>query len=374
MFVSNTTQQNFVTDYRVSPDSLGPVYPSQYWYDRRCAYKFVLSRLKDVTALPASPRAELGTIIHSLYHWSFLNRRSGVTEQQATQKFDQLVLEAEQRMSASPLSASLVPLSISCDVYLTRRHAAIRHSQRPAVPVSTIHFKSGRQFSEEGFSSEDGLIKGSLDALYIEGDIIDIVDRKTGEVSKDGILRESYTTQLKLYAGLVADTFGVMPRSLVLIDGTSNRWEVPFTIEEVSALYLSAKNWLTSIKDEVVNRPDNLHELADPRPSNCKDCRYRANCRPYWESLRQGSQGYAYDLMTTFEGIEHYPLATVLKFSGYDSSLSFRIKQDMLHNFVEILDLLKKGDKILIMNASICGRQLEANEKTVLLKDIRKSS
>ena len=120
----------FALEPEFSKDSLVPIYPSQYYYDQKCAYKFILSRASNVAKLPATPRMELGTIIHKLQHWSFLNRHVGVTLAQAEQKFDEMVAECERRLSALPLSAHLVPLSSSCDVFIQWRHSAVRHALR----------------------------------------------------------------------------------------------------------------------------------------------------------------------------------------------------------------------------------------------------
>jgi hypothetical protein len=315
---------------------------------------------------------ELGTIIHALHHWSFLNRRTGVTLVQSEHKFDELVAETERRLSASPLSAHLVPLSSSCDVYITRRHSAVRHAVREPSAKGTGGARGARQLSEEGIESSDGLIKGSMDSVYFNGDAIDIIDRKSGDVTRDGLLRESYVMQLKLYAGLVHDVEGIMPRSLALIDGAFHRFEVDFKPDEVMALYSAAKEWLGAIREEVLSRPDNLASLADPRPSNCKNCQLRPNCRPYWEAVRQGAQGYPMDFASTVETIEALPNKSyVIRFGGYDRSLSFRVKQAQMSAYKSTLDQLKKGDRIFIMNAVMGGRQLEVDAQTVILIDQR---
>jgi len=354
-----------------SAESLAPIYPSQYYYDHKCAYKFVLSRASNVVSLPATPRMELGTIIHALHHWSFLNRQGGVTLPQAEQKFNELVAACESRLSESLLSAHLVPLSSSCDVFIKRRHSAVLHALRDPSVRKSGGSSGTRQLSEEGIVSSDGLIKGSMDAVYFNGDAIDIIDRKSGDVTRDGFLRESYVMQLKLYAGLVYDVEGIMPRSLALIDGAFNRYEVGFTPDEVMALYAAAKEWLRAIRVEVSSRPGSLVSLADPRPGNCKNCQLRPNCRPYWEVIRQGAQGYPMDFASTVETIEALPKAHVVRFGGYDRSLSFRVKQARLSAYKPTLDQLKKGDRIMIMNADISGRQLEVGDQTVVMIDRR---
>ena len=369
--MSSPSETVFVSEPKVSANALVPIYPSQYYYDHKCAYKFVLSRADNVVVLPATPRMELGTIIHLLYHWSFLNRRVGVTLPQAEQKFDQLVADTERRLSASPISAHLVPLSSSCDVYITRRHSAVRHAVREPSPRGSGVARGARQLSEESIESSDGWIKGSMDAVYFNGDAIDIIDRKSGDVTRDGVLRESYVMQLKLYAGLVHDAEGIMPQSLALIDGAFNRYEVDFTPDEVMALYSSAKEWLGAIREEVLSRPGNLASLADPRPSNCKNCQLRPNCRPYWEAVRQGAQGFPMDFAFTVETVEVLPQSYIVRFSGYDRSLSFRVKQSRLSAYKPTLDQLKKGDRIFIMNAIMGGRQLEVDAQTVILIDQR---
>lgn len=369
--MSSLSETAFIFEPQVSVDTLVPIYPSQYYYDHKCAYKFVLSRASNVVVLPATPRMELGTIIHALHHWSFLNRHGGVTLTQAEKKFDELVSACESRLSASPLSAHLVPLASSCDVFIKRRHSAVRHAHREPSVRRAGGSSTTRQLSEEGIESSDGLIKGSMDAVYFNGDVIDIIDRKSGDVTREGLLRESYVTQLKLYAGLVHDVEGIMPRSLALIDGAFNRYEVDFTPDEVMALYSSAKEWLGAIREEVLSRPGNLASLADPRPSNCKNCQLRPNCRPYWEAVRQGAQGFPMDFTFTVETVEVLPQSYIVRFSGYDRSLSFRVKQNRLSAYKPILDLLKKGDRIFIMDAVMGGRQLEVDVQTAILIDQR---
>lgn len=369
--MSSLSETVFLSDPKISADSLVPIYPSQYYYDQKCAYKFILSRATNVVTLPATPRMELGSIIHALHHWSFLNRYAGVTIAQAEQKFDELVSSTELRLSKSPLSAHLVPLSASCDVFIKRRHSAVRHALREPIVKKDSGVRGARQLSEESIASSDGLIKGSMDAVYFDGDAIDIIDRKTGEVTRDGVLRESYVMQLKLYAGLVHEAYGVMPRSLALIDGAFQRHIVDFTPDEVSALYIAAKNWLGAITEEVLSRPNDLVSLADPRPSNCKSCQLRANCRPYWEAVRQWTPSYPFDFVSTAETIDVLPQSYIVRFGGYDRSLSFRIKQGSLSAYKPVLDVMKKGDRILIMNAVMGGRQLEVDTQTVVLIDKR---
>lgn len=369
--MSESSDTVFLSEPKISADSLAPIYPSQYFYDQKCAYKFVLSRATNVVILPATPRMELGSIIHALHHWSFLNRYVGVTTAQAEQKFDELVTSTELRLSASPLSAHLVPLSASCDVFIKRRHSAVRHALREPIVKKDGGVRGARQLSEESIASPDGLIKGSMDAVYFDGDAIDIIDRKTGDVTRDGVLRESYVMQLKLYAGLVHEVQGIMPRSLTLIDGAFHRYIVDFTPDEVIAIYTAAKKWLGAVTEEVISRPDDLVSLADPRPSNCKSCQLRANCNPYWQAVRQWSPAYPLDFVSTVETIDALPQSYIVRFSGYDRSLSFRIKQGRLSAYKPVLDLLKKGDRILIMNAVMGGRQLEVDNQTVALIDRR---
>jgi len=361
----------FLSEPKITADSLAPIYPSQYYYDQKCAYKFVLSRATNVVSLPATPRMELGSIIHSLHHWSFLNRYAGVTLAEAEQKFDELVAATERRLSASPLSVHLVPLSASCDVFIKRRHSAVRHALREPMVKKAGSIIGARQLSEESISSPDGLIKGSMDAVYFDGDAIDIIERKSGDVTRDGVLRESYVMQLKLYAGLVHEVEGVMPQSLSLIDGDFKRHVVDFTPAEIRALYLAAKEWIGAVSEEVLSRPDYLDSLADPRPSNCKSCQLRANCRPYWETIRQGLSDYPLDFVSTVETIDVLPQSYIVRFGGYDRSLSFRVKQTRLSAYRHTLDAIKKGDRILVMNAIMSGRQIEVDTQTVVLIDRR---
>lgn len=77
------------------------------------------------------------------------------------------------------------------------------------------------------------------------------------------------------------------------------------------------------------------------------------------------------DFSFTVEAVETLPQAYVVRFGGYDRSLSFRVKHSRLSAYKQTLDQLRKGDRIFIMNALMGGRQIEVDAQTVVLIDRR---
>lgn len=350
---------------------LRPISPSKHWMNRACAYRYILSCCPHACELPASPRAEIGTVVHKLLEWSSTRRSQGVTAEEASTKFDELLAAREAKLAESPLTAPIAKLSKSCDVFLKRRHAAIRHAQRePEPPAFSSPRTSTSAHVEQSMTSPDGLIVGTMDAVYRRGDTIYILDKKTGDVCVGDQIKEHYIEQLYLYAGLVDECLGIMPSGLTLVDGDGERWDLDFTPEQIRSTYQAAKDWLTAIKHEISDRSTDITKLAAPRPENCRTCQYRPGCRPYWDASRLNSGGYPNDFCSTVASITTLPLATVIKFAGYDAALSFRIKANELPNH-PMVSQLRTGDKVIIANVAPVGRQMETTPQTVVYKDLR---
>lgn len=369
--MSNNISRLYAKEPNIGSAQIQPIKPSQHWQNRLCAYKYVLSCCPDATQLPASPRAELGTLVHKLLQWSSSRRATGVSLSDAEKKFDELLSKREAELAADPLTTSISNLRNSCDVFLRRRHAAITHAQHPPMPNRAISSAGKTKIhTEEGLKSPDGLVTGTMDAVYECGDDIQVVDKKTGDVTERGEIKESYKEQLYLYAGLIDECIGRMPSKLILIDGDNRRWDLQFSPEQIRSNYRAAKEWLETIKAEISEKPNDVTQLAEPRPENCRICQYRPACRPYWTASRLNAGGFPSDFSSRIASISTLPLATIVKFTGYDASLSFRVKASEVANHPMLAEL-KAGDKVIIANVNLVGRQMETTPQTVVYKDLR---
>lgn len=361
----------YVREPDVKSVKLKSISPSQHWYNKACAYKFILSNCPGVAKLPASPRAEIGIIAHKMLQWSASRRSIGVSLADAESKFDELLAQRESALASSPLTASIANLSKSCDVFLKRRHAAIANSERSASPQPPINgSKIKKVYTEESLTSPDGLVSGTMDSVYINGEEIHVVDKKTGSACEGGKIKESYREQLFLYAGLIDECLGQMPVRLSLIDGEGRRHDVPFDPCLVRANYQSAKEWILSVREEVERNPTHLEELAEPKPQNCNYCQFRPTCKPYWKASRLNSAGFPSDFASTIATVERLKLATLVNFAGFDSRLSFRVISTCLKGH-PILTEIKQGDKLIISNVDLVGRLLEPTVQSVVFKDLR---
>ncbi len=355
----------------ISTAKLNSISPSLHWYNKSCAYRFVLSNCRGVAKLPASPRAEIGIITHKLLKWSSSRRVIGVSLHEAEKKFEELLTERQTELAASPLTVSIANLSKSCDVFRERRYAAIKHSECHSLP-QTLNARTGSKkiYTEQSLTSPDGLVSGTMDAIYIYGEDIHVVDKKTGKVSEGGQIKGAYREQLYLYAGLIDECLGQMPVKLSLVDGDGRRWEIPFSYEHVRSNYQAAKDWLLALREEVKSNPQNVQNLAEAYPANCKYCQFRPTCKPYRKASRLNSVGFPTDFYSQVASIQTLKQATIVHFSGYDSKLSLRVTSNVLASH-PILTELKAGDRIIVTNVEMIGKQLEPTISTVIFKDIR---
>ena len=160
--------------------------------------------------------------------------------------------------------------------------------------------------------SSDSLVRGTIDAVIQEdGTGIIIQDYKSGSLVEleDGNEfhpKESYQTQMKMYAGLYAENFGEWPASLELVSLTGERRGVPFTKNDCSNLLDDAKATLRWINETVENHPGSLLPsiLASPSPEACVFCQFRPACGPYRIAVaKQGRERWPLDVIGTVESL-----------------------------------------------------------------------
>ena len=196
-------------------EPLRSISPTTFSAIRQCALNVVWRRNGRPPLLPASPKARVGTISHRLLAEAGQSRL-GAAEATINARWHELVAETNMAISSSPLEQHLAPLENSVPDIEVRRIRATRNALviaskarsgprddgGPILPVPYGH--------ELPVRSTDGLVRGTIDAVVREaGSIVIIRDYKSGAILESGAgganqPKESYQTQLKMYAQLYA--------------------------------------------------------------------------------------------------------------------------------------------------------------------------
>ena len=276
---------------RVEPVS--NISPTTFNKIRDCALKALWSLSKKPPLLPQYPKAKLGIIVHKLLSESgrgqLLPDRSAISA-----RWNQLVKEIQDEMRASSFERHLVPLRKSVPDIEVRRIRTIQkvleiaNARWAAEPRDESHRAVSRSGHEIRVQSNDGLIRGTIDAVIRTSVGSIIRDYKSGPVLEPDGHNEYqpkgvYQTQLKLYAALYAESCGEWPTSLELVPLSGTTHEVAFDRKECSDLLDEARDALQNLNSKVSENPsESLPSLlANPSPAACTFCQYRPACKPY---------------------------------------------------------------------------------------------
>ena len=285
---------------------------------RQCALNVVWQRNSKPPLLPASPKARVGTISHRLLAEAGRGRLDA-DEAAIDARWHELVGEVNSEINSYPLERHLAPLENSVPDIEVLRIRTTRNALVIAKQVRSIPRGDGRAASPAPYGHEiavrstDGLVRGTIDAVVREaGSGAIIRDYKSGSILESGVgganqPRESYQLQLKLYAGLYAETFGEWPTSLELVSLTGESQRVPFTKSDCSNLLDEARATLHLVNEKVAKHSsDSLPSiLASPNPKACAFCCYRPACGPYrLASVESGQETWPLDVIGTVESVK----------------------------------------------------------------------
>jgi len=283
---------------RISP--LKRLSPSRFLAVKECALREVWAADGAPSLLPSSPRARLGTVIHSLLELAGNGQLGTSPEGQIDKTWGRLVSKCEAQMSNSWLERSLVPLSKTVPDFEVRRLRARRIALHMAAGAGAS-VEASQEVRGIGFEvwveTADHLVGGRIDEMQPSADGPKLRDYKTGQIleadTPEGIstIKISYQTQLRLYAALYACKFGQWPSRLEVVDLDGREFEVPFEIASCEALLEEASRVLATINEKIQNSrstQEAANILATPGPSNCSACSYRPEC-PAYRTARQRS-------------------------------------------------------------------------------------
>lgn len=358
-------------DERIEP--IRSISPSKYLSARRCPLSYVLTKEKIWQFSPDNAAAVVGTAIHELIRWSGQSAASEVTYDQAAVKFDELIDQAERKLSAHPINSRLVPLSASDPRFPEKRHAAINSAVRgvksPRTSSSPRVGGQTRYMFEEGFVSKDKLIYGEVDKIVDGPRGFVIYDKKSCYViDEDGDVKGEYRLQLLLYAGIVYEDTGVMADRLVLVDIVDREVEVPFHPDEAREELAVAARWLVSLNEKIVQAGSilKLLHLAKPSPEACRYCPSRPICPSYWKARVAMTGEWPVDVEYEVEStIALGNNGKLIMAKPHGSRKSLKVAPEYVTFQPGIVGLVP-GQKIRLINGKAQGRQHSLTKRSVV--------
>lgn len=260
--------------------------PSQFNSMKNCAYKSLLAEaFGKKPLLPVSPNAYLGIVLHKMME--LILNGTVRSEEEFNMMFDEQVKSVEENLQRQGFDF-FIPLQKNVKDFGMKKILLKKHlrslSEQPSITNSV------KYHSEKWFESNDKLIAGRIDLVVEAGEEVEIIDFKTGAISKDVLddageifseVKEEYKDQLKLYAYLYYENTGWFPTALSLVDLAKQKFSVPFSQSECNSIFNEAKKLLHTTNESI----EKGTFAANPTEANCKYCLYRPACSFFLKQL-----------------------------------------------------------------------------------------
>ncbi len=270
------------------PKLLGSLSPSRFTAIGACVLKEAIGG--NTHLLPRYPKGFLGSIAHKLVEMGAKGQFTGAQADPAA-VWDGLVAGQESKLAESAIESHLVPLKRSCAEFFLIRSRAIRAATRLAESAALSAGRGSQPVAglgyEVGVSSQDGKVKGRIDAVTAADGVITISDYKTGAIllEEGGVsqIKPEYEAQLKLYAAIYFETYGRWPDRLLLLNLQGRDFEINFTRSECMTLLATARETFnqTNHRIQTALQQADLSSLASPAPATCRFCALRPGCPAY---------------------------------------------------------------------------------------------
>lgn len=138
--------------------------------------------------------------------------------------------------------------------------------------------------AEVDLVSKDELLFGRLDAYFLRGNELELVDYKAGAVLDGERPREEYVEQLYFYAYLLEQNLGRYPTSLQLVGRDGVGIAIEPSPGRSNALAGEMKELLAAYNSHAATGID-ASALASPGASACASCDLKPTCAPFWDAL-----------------------------------------------------------------------------------------
>jgi len=239
------------------------------------------------------PAAKLGDVVHKVME-------AVDTNHDPASVWDDECAKVNEKLSESPVTRGLAPLSQTVKGFELRRLMTIRMARTRAAVLHAnpaVHETRSREhpLKEEMLRSLDGMLRGQFDLVERRPEGWVLVDYKSGDVldvEGDGTaqIKESYQLQLLLYAALLAEVKGIRIHKALL--KTLDGWEHEVPIDPAQAVKVARQaRQLLDEFNKIVKKDSG--DLARPLPKDnsnhifgCMGCLYRPVCKSYLNTQR----------------------------------------------------------------------------------------
>jgi len=341
---------------------LDRISPSRFVALNGCTLRELWATSDHSPLLPASPRARLGTIVHGLLELAgngLLVSREGSIEK----AWSGIVVDVESRMSGSWIEQSLVPLSRTVNDFEVQRLRAWNRAMQlmqPASPVEELAVQQTGFGCEIWVQSTDGTVGGYIDAVY-QGESGRVIrDFKTGPIleenGNDEAIHPDYLVQIKLYAALYRETFGLWPTLVELVPVQGESLTIAVDRSECEELLLAAKRKRLEVNNRIkaalLKGREGITSLASPSVSNCRFCLWRPGCVAYCErSETAGDSEWPPDIRGTVTAIQPLGNGRLLLIIRHSDGAEKKVRQlDPSPDRHPALAKLRLGDRVGIYN------------------------
>ncbi len=322
--------------------------PSRYVGLERCALKEIWAAARYPSLVTVSPAARLGSVTHKIFELA--NRGMIDSEESMMREWDLAIQETENEMRNTLSEQHLVPLSEYAYNYEVKKNMTFAFARH----LFGSHKRPLTQSSDRNIGPEvwvetpDGFVGGRIDLVKESGGELEIIDYKTGTVYDAAVsehtLKYEYEIQLKLYAAMYHEAFGVWATKLTLIGLDQIRHNIDFNHDECLQLLNKAKKRLRDVNSliEAGNAPE---YFAAPSPEACFYCVYRPACPKYWETRTTQPQ-WPLDVMgqVSLKKILGNGSVRLVLVSGEDT-ISIRGLSSARHTF-----LSENANKVMLCN------------------------
>ena len=260
--------------------------PSQFYSMKNCAYKSLLAEAFDKKPLlPISLNAYFGTVLHKMLE--LIAKGIIKNEDDFNAEFDRQVKIVEDDLLKNGFGF-FIPLQKKLKNFGLKKIQLKKHLGNE--PGESRSSGSTKFYSEKWFESKDNLIGGKIDLIIVNSNCVEIIDFKTGSITKDYLddereiysdVKDEYKDQLKLYAYLYFENTGIFPTRLSLVDLAKQKFTVEFSEEECKTIFEEAKNLLKATNG-CISRNSFFAILTE---ANCKFCLYRPACSFFQKKL-----------------------------------------------------------------------------------------
>ena len=289
------------------------VNPSSYKRLKDCPLSCAWDAEDDFSSLMSYPSGLLGSIIHKLIERRTRGQIEDTSRSCLEAEWENIKEEIILENQSNWINQNVLPLEKTVKGYMLRKMLTFK----TCAGISPVFSRSGsgegerKTGAELWIGSPDGKAGGYVDRIERTDQGYCIQDYKTGTIVQDdagteGVVKEDYQIQLKLYAAIFNEQHGEWPQKLLLLQNGIGSQEVSYSHEEASALLREAKE-LLEVTNEMIDevKGGDLSLLANPSPDNCRFCNYRHVCDSYWKARRP-------------DDVEDWPHDIIGEFINYD--------------------------------------------------------